>query len=37
MRLGVKDCPVFGALGCIDLDTKKNAYDSGQACTSALV
>ena len=20
MRLGVKDCPVFGALGCIDLD-----------------
>ena len=23
MRLGVKDCPVFGALGCIDLDTKK--------------
>lgn len=23
MRLGVKDCPVFGALGCIDLDTGK--------------
>ena len=23
MRLGVKECPVFGALGCIDLDTKK--------------
>ena len=23
MRLGVKKCPVFGALGCIDLDTKK--------------
>ncbi len=21
MRLGVKECPVFGALGCIDLDT----------------
>lgn len=24
MRLGVKDCPVFGALGCIDLDTHKS-------------
>lgn len=23
MRLGVQDCPVFGALGCIDLDTGK--------------
>ena len=23
MRLGVKDCPVFGALGCIDLNTGK--------------
>lgn len=23
MRLGVEDCPVFGALGCIDLDTGK--------------
>lgn len=23
MRLGVVDCPVFGALGCIDLDTGK--------------
>ena len=23
MRLGVKDCPVFGALGCIDLETGK--------------
>lgn len=23
MRLGVADCPVFGALGCIDLDTRK--------------
>lgn len=22
MRLGVAECPVFGALGCIDLDTK---------------
>lgn len=24
MRLGVQDCPVFGALGCIDLDTHKS-------------
>lgn len=24
MRLSVEDCPVFGALGCIDLDTKKS-------------
>lgn len=23
MRLGVEDCPVFGALGCIDLETGK--------------
>lgn len=23
MRLGVEECPVFGALGCIDLDTGK--------------
>ena len=23
MRLGVPECPVFGALGCIDLDTRK--------------
>ena len=23
MRLSVKECPVFGALGCIDLDTRK--------------
>lgn len=23
MRLGVEDCPVFGALGCIDLDSGK--------------
>ncbi|MCI8404807.1 MAG: hypothetical protein HFE49_07900 [Clostridia bacterium] len=23
MRLGVEDCPVFGALGCVDLDTGK--------------
>ncbi|MCH5213338.1 MAG: PD40 domain-containing protein [Oscillospiraceae bacterium] len=21
MRIGVKDCPVFGALGCVDIDT----------------
>ncbi|MGM9936639.1 MAG: hypothetical protein ACI38A_04790 [Candidatus Ornithomonoglobus sp.] len=24
MRLGVPECPVFGALGCIDLDTHKS-------------
>lgn len=24
MRLGVKDCPVFGALGCIDFNTRKS-------------
>ena len=24
MRLGVADCPVFGALGCIDLKTRKS-------------
>lgn len=23
MRLGVEECPVFGALGCIDIDTRK--------------
>lgn len=23
MRLGVEECPVFGALGCIDLDTRE--------------
>ena len=24
MRIGVKDCPVFGALGCIDIDSGKS-------------